>query len=101
MFSLVAMRIICQGGLAYFTLTAAPTDCLMGFFSPKFFTSVGILVAAVVQKVLFVDLRESLMPSLLHARRVTDQTRNNRLIFLAIVITLIVGVAISLLAMLA
>ena len=101
MFSLVAMRIICQGGLAYFTLTAAPTDSLMGLFAPKFFTSVGILVAAVVQKVLFVDLRESLMPSLLHARKVTDETRNNRLIFLAIAITLVAGVAISLLAMLA
>jgi hypothetical protein len=101
MFTLVAMRIICQGGLAYFTLTAAPTDSLMGFFTPKFFTGVGILVAAVVQKMLFVDLRESLMPSLLHARKVTDETRNNRLIFLAIAITLIAGVVISLLAMLA
>jgi len=101
MFTLVAMRIICQGGLAYFTLTAAPTDSLMAFFTPKFFTGVGILVAAVIQKVLFVDLRESLMPSLLHARKVTDETRNNRLIFLAIAITLIAGVVISLLAMLA
>jgi hypothetical protein len=101
MFSLVAMRVICQGGMAYFTLTAAPTDSLMAFFSPKFFTSVGILVAAVVQKVLFVDLRESLMPSLLHARKVTDESRNNRLIFLGIAITLVAGVVISLLAMLA
>ena len=101
MFTLVAMRIICQGGLAYFTLTAAPTDSLMAFFTPKFFSSLGILVAAVIQKVLFVDLRESLMPSLLHARKVTDETRNSRLIFLAIVLTLIAGVAISLLAMLA
>ncbi|MGD9120071.1 MAG: hypothetical protein PVG59_05265, partial [Desulfobacterales bacterium] len=64
MFTLVAMRVICQGGIAYFTLTAAPMDGLMAFFGPKFFTSVGILVAAVIQKVLFVDLRESLMPSL-------------------------------------
>ena len=101
MFTLVAMRIICQGGLAYFTLTAAPTDSLMAFFTPKFFSGLGILVAAVIQKVLFVDLRESLMPSLLHARKVTDETRNNRLIFIAIVVTLIAGVAISLLAMLA
>jgi hypothetical protein len=101
MFSLVAMRVICQGGMAYFTLTAAPTDSLMAFFSPKFFTSVGILVAAVVQKVLFIDLRESLMPSLLHARKVTDESRNNRLIFLGIAITLVAGVVISLLAMLA
>jgi hypothetical protein len=101
MFTLVAMRVICQGGVAYFTLTAAPMDGLMAFFGPKFFTSLGILVAAVIQKVLFVDLRESLMPSLLHARKITDKTRNNRLIFLAITITLIAGVLISFLAMLA
>jgi hypothetical protein len=41
------------------------------------------------------------MPSLLHARKITDGARNNRLIFLAIVITLIAGVVISFLAMLA
>jgi hypothetical protein len=101
MFTLVAMRVICQGGIAYFTLTAAPLDGLMAFFGSKIFTSVGILVAAVMQKVLFVDLRESLMPSLMHARKVTDQTRNNRFIFLAIAITLIAGVIVSFLAMLA
>jgi hypothetical protein len=101
MFTLVAMRVICQGGIAYFTLTAAPMDGLMAFFGSKFFTSVGILVAAVIQKVLFVDLRESLMPSLLHARKITDKTRSNRLIFFAIAITLVAGVLISFLAMLA
>ena len=101
MFTLVAMRVICQGGIAYFTLTAAPMDGLMAFFGPKFFTSLGIVVAAVIQKVLFVDLRESLMPSLLHARKITDKSRNNRLVFLGIAITLICGVLISLLAMLA
>ena len=101
MFTLVAMRVICQGGIAYFTLTAAPMDGLMAFFGPKPFTSLGILVAAVIQKVLFVDLRESLMPSLLHARKITDKARNNRFIFFAIAITLIAGVVISFLAMLA
>ena len=101
MFTLVAMRVICQGGIAYFTLTAAPMDGLMAFFGPRFFTSVGILVAAVVQKVLFVDLRESLMPSLLHARKITDTARNNRFIFFAIAVTLIAGVVVSFLAMLA
>ena len=101
MFTLVAMRVICQGGIAYFTLTAAPMDGLMAFFGPKPFTSLGILVAAVIQKVLFVDLRESLMPSLLHARKITDKARNNRFIFIAIAITLIAGVVISFLAMLA
>jgi len=100
MFTLVAMRVICQGGIAYFTLTAAPMDGLMAFFGPKFFTSLGLLVAAVIQKVLFVDLRESLMPSLLHARKITDTARNNRFIFFAIAITLIAGVVVSFLAML-
>ncbi|MGD9086625.1 MAG: hypothetical protein PVJ41_16725, partial [Desulfobacterales bacterium] len=101
MFTLVAMRVICQGGIAYFTLTAAPMDGLLAFFGSKFFTSVGILIAAVIQKVLFVDLRESLMPSLLHARKITDKTRSNRFIFLAIAITLVAGVLLSFLAMLA
>jgi len=101
MFTLVAMRVICQGGIAYFTLTAAPMDGLMAVFGSKFFTSLGILVAAVIQKVLFVDLRESLMPSLLHARKITDGTRNNRFIFFAIAATLIAGVVVSFLAMLA
>jgi len=101
MFSLVAMRVICQGGLAYFTLTAAPLDGLLAFFSPKMFTHAGILVAAVVQKMLFVDLRESLMPSLLHARKITDRVSNNRRIGAALAVTLVCGVVISFVAMLA
>ncbi|MGD9121049.1 MAG: hypothetical protein PVG59_10225, partial [Desulfobacterales bacterium] len=39
--------------------------------------------------------------SLLHARKITDKTRSNRFIFLAIAITLVAGVLISFLAMLA
>ena len=101
MFTLVAMRVICQGGLAYFTLTAAPLDGLLAFFSPKIFTHVGILVAAVVQKMLFVDLRESLMPSLLHARKITDGVTNNRRIGAVLIVTLVCGVVISFVAMLA
>ncbi len=101
LFTLVAMRVICQGGIAYFTLTAAPLDALMVFFGSKPFTTVGILVAGVVQKILFVDLRESLLPSLLHARKVTEKVSNNRWIFVTVLITLIAGIAVSFLAMLA
>lgn len=101
MITLVAARVICQGGLAYFTLTAAPIDGLLLFFGPKFFTGMGLLVAAVAQKVLFVDLRESLMPSLVHAREVTRKIVNRRLIIGAIMLTLIAGVAVSFIAMLA
>jgi hypothetical protein len=101
LFTLVAMRVICQGGIAYFTLTAAPLDGILAFFGSKFFTSTGILVAAVTQKVLFVDLRECLMPSLLHVRKVTENVRSNRRILITILFALAAGVLVSYVAMLA
>jgi hypothetical protein len=101
LFTLVATRVICQGGLAYFTLTAAPLDGVIAFFGTRLFSAAGLVVAAVVQKLLFVDLRESLMPSLLHTRKVTDKTTNSRRIFIVILLTLIAGVVVSFLAMLA
>jgi hypothetical protein len=100
MITLVASRVICQGGIAYFTLTAAPMDGLLAFFGPRFFTHVGLLIAGVTQKVLFVDLRESLMPSLLHARKITQGMANRRWIIGTILITLVVCVGVSFLAML-
>jgi len=99
-FTLVATRVICQGGIAYFTLTAAPLDGIIAFFGTKFFTGVGLVVAGVVQKLLFVDLRESLTPSLLHTRKVTDKAANNRRIFYFIIAVLIAGIVVSFLAML-
>jgi hypothetical protein len=73
----------------------------MAFFGPKAFTNAGLVVSAVLQKVLFVDLRESLMPSLFHARKITDNTANNRRIFFAIILTLIIGIFAAFLAMMA
>jgi len=92
--------VICQGGIAYFTLTAAPMDGLLAIFGPRFFTNIGLLLAGVVQKVLFVDLRESLMPSLLHAKKVTAGSGTQRMIVGGIFITLAGGVVISFVAML-
>ncbi|UCD89873.1 MAG: hypothetical protein JSW04_00065 [Desulfobacterales bacterium] len=101
MVTLVAMRVICQGGIAYFTVTAAPIDGLLFFWGPKFFTNIGIVVAGVAQKVLFLDLRESLMPSLLHASKVTQNSKNKRIILFGILATLVAGVVVSFVAMLA
>jgi uncharacterized membrane protein YuzA (DUF378 family) len=101
MVMLVATRVICQGGLAYFTVTAAPIDGLLFFFGPRFFTSTGIMIAGVVQKILFVDLRESLMPSLLHASKVTQNSKNKRIILFGILATLMAGVVVSFVSMLA
>ncbi len=100
LFTLVAVRVICQGGITYFTLTAAPLDALTAFFGSRFLTPTGLVVAAVAQKVLFLDLREALMPALLHARKVTDGVHNNRRVAIAIMLSVVAGVAVSFAAML-
>jgi hypothetical protein len=100
-FTLVAMRVICQGGLAYFTLTAAPLDGLLAFISPQFFTQAGLVLAGMAQKVLFLDLRESLMPSLLHFRKISGEMQGRNLIRWSMLVLLFLSVAVSFLAMLA
>ena len=97
----VASRVVCQGGVAYFTLTAAPTDALIPFVGSRFFGPVGLLMAAVMQKVLFVDLRESLMPSLVHGAKIKEGVRNGRLLLAGVIAALVIGVAVSFVAMLA
>jgi hypothetical protein len=100
MVMLVASRVICQGGLAYFTLTAAPVDGLLSLFGSKFFSNAGILIAAAAQKVLFLDLRESLMPSLIHSRQITHKVVNRWLTASGIILVLCVAVVVSFVAML-
>ena len=89
---LVASRIIAQGGIAYFTLTAAPLDGVMTIFGSKFFAGVGLLMAGVFQKALFLDLREALMPSLVHANRITEKIGRKRLVAAAVGLALLLGV---------
>jgi len=98
---LVATRVIGQGGIAYFTLTAAPTDGLLALFGSGFFTGTGLLMGAVMQKVMFLDLRESLMPSLLHAAKVGEPVSRKRLYLAGICLALGFGVVASFVAMLA
>ena len=98
---LVASRVVCQGGIAYFNLTAAPIDGLLAFFGPGFFTNVGLVIAGVAQKVLFVDFRESLLPSVFHAGKAGQNINNKRVVLVGILLTLILSVAVSYVAMLA
>ncbi len=99
MIMLVATRIICQGGLAYFTLTAAPMDGLTAMGGTKLFSGVNGLLAGMSQKALFVDLRESLMPSLLHARNLSHGKRPGFLIFSGLFFTILVSLVASIVAM--
>ncbi len=96
---LVASRIVCQGGVAYFTLTAAPSDTLLALFGSKFFGQAGLLLAVSMQKMLFVDLRESLMPTLFHGAKVSEQARRGRLLLFAIAVTILLAAVVSMLAM--
>jgi len=100
MIMLVATRIICQGGLAYFTLTAAPTDGLIALFGAKMLAGASGMLAGMSQKVLFVDLRESLMPSLLHARHLHQNKRPALMLFSCLAVTIVVSMITSVLAML-
>ena len=99
MVMLVATRIICQGGLAYFTLTAAPMDFLTAAGGTKLFSGVSGLLGGMSQKVLFVDLRESLMPSLLHARKLSHGKHPGLLIFSGLFFTILTSIVASILAM--
>ncbi len=92
---LVASRIVCQGAVAYFTLTAAPTDGLLALFGSSFFTPAGLLVSAVIQKMLFMDLRESLMPTLFHAAKIKAEARAGRLFSFGVVLVLLAGLFVS------
>lgn len=101
MILLVASRIITQGGLAYFTLIAAPLDGLTTLFGHHLFTGLGIVIAGVIQKMQFLDLRESIMPSMVHTNRVFSDFRKRGPLVLGMSVTLVSAVAVSLLAMLA
>lgn len=97
----VAGRIIVQGGLPLFTVTAAPSDGLIGTFGSGFLGQVGLLATAVMQKVLFLNLRESLLPTLFHSAKVSEYVRNHRIWYAAIALALILAVALSFVTMLA
>ncbi len=71
-FQVVASRLICQGGLPYFTLALAPTDGFLAFLSTRLIPPASLSLAPVIQKVAFVDLRESAMPSLFHCSKLSD-----------------------------
>ena len=67
-----------RAGIAYFTLTAAPHRRPADLLRPRLPRPYAglLMTAGVVQKVMFVDLRESLMPSLLHASKVSRDRRS-------------------------
>nr|WP_321513037.1 DUF6785 family protein [uncultured Pseudodesulfovibrio sp.] len=98
--TLVTSRLVCQGGLPYFTLTAAPSDGLMGLFGTGFFGSVGLAATAVMQKVLFLDVREAIAPTLFHGSKIREQTPHRNLVLVAIGLSLVLALATAFVTML-
>lgn len=88
---LVTSRVVCQGGLPYFTLTAAPSDALMGFFGTGFFGSAGMAATAVMQKVLFLDVREAVAPTLFHGAKIRQESQRRNLVLVAIGLSLVLA----------
>lgn len=99
MIMIVATRIICQGGIAYFTLTAAPLDGLIALFGTKMFAGVSGVLAGISQKALFVDLRESLMPSLVHGRKIHHGKGPAIMLLGGLGVTIVLSLAASFIAM--
>ena len=73
-----------------FRLTYSPLVVILAFF---------ILGLSVMQKMLFVDLRESLLPSLFHAAKVGEGKSRKKLYLAAILLALTAAVAVSFVAM--
>lgn len=99
-FMLVTSRIVCQGGLPYFTLTAAPSDSLMGLFGTGFFGTVGMAATAVMQKVLFLDVREAVAPTLFHGAKIHQEAKNRNLVLVAIGFSLVLAMITAFVTML-
>lgn len=101
MIQLVSSRLICQGGLPYFTLALAPSDGLLTFLDTRLIAPTALYLGAVVQKVAFLDMREALMPSLFHSSKLSDGSRPRNRFLLGIVCAIAVGLVVSFVAMLA
>jgi hypothetical protein len=101
MTQLVATRLICQGGLPYFTLALAPSDGFLSFFDSRIVGPATLYLGLVIQKVAFLDMREALMPSLFHASKLSDGSRPRSRFLWGLVLAVIVGLIVSFAALLA
>jgi hypothetical protein len=101
MTQLVATRLICQGGLPYFTMALAPSDGFLSFFDSRIVGPATLYLGLVIQKVAFLDMREALMPSLFHASKLSDGSKPRSRFLWGLVLAVIVGLIVSFAALLA
>ncbi len=99
LFTMVAVRVICQGGVTYFTLTVAPLDAVNTIFGLKIFSSIALIISSISQKILFVDLRESVAPSILHTLKISRRARGQGMIAGIILFSMVICLFVSAVAM--
>jgi hypothetical protein len=97
---LLLAKTVCQGGIPYCAMNIAPGDGILSIFGSKPLGGAGLVLGMSLQKMLFVDVREALLPSLLHAGKITEQMHRRKLMALAVAASLILAVAVSFLSML-
>ena len=97
---LLVAKIVCQGGVPYCSLNVAPADGILSLFGARPLGSAGLVLGMSLQKMLFVDVREALLPSLMHAEKVTERMHARRYMALAVIASLVLAVAASFLSML-
>ncbi len=96
---LVSARLVCQGGLPYYTLTAAPSDGFLAFMPTGIFPPISVFIGSVIQKIAFVDYRESLIPSMFHASAICDLVKEKKKFTAAVILSLVFTVIVSVLSM--
>ncbi|UZP66636.1 hypothetical protein N1030_13600 [Desulfovibrio mangrovi] len=97
---LVTSRLIAQGGLPQFMLSASPVDSITGLFGSRLLGPAGLVTGVVMQKVLFLDIQESLMPTLVHGAKVAEGIHNRRRFIIALGILLVLCVCTAFASML-
>ncbi|MCX7823698.1 MAG: hypothetical protein N2260_09700 [Syntrophobacterales bacterium] len=101
MLQIVITKMVCQGGLPYFTLPVAPSDGFLAFVPTKVLSPVSVYLGVVIQKLAFLDVRESLLPTIVHASAIKGSLSSDRNRFLlGLGISIIVSLGVSILCML-
>jgi hypothetical protein len=97
---LILAKVVCQGGIPNCSMNLAPGDGILGLFGSKPLGSVGLVLGMSLQKMLFVDVREALLPSLIHAEKITERMHARKYMGMAVAVSLILAVAVSFVSML-
>jgi hypothetical protein len=101
MLQLVSAKLICQGGLPFFTLTLAPSDGFLAAINTRLIDPSTLAMGLAVQKTVFLDLREALLPSLFHSSKLSDGSSPRNRFLWGLIWAILVGLVVSFVSMLA